>query len=165
MYLNRKKKEKQPGTVGHSLLSLIVPICEMEQHTPLSLALTDDQSSCPPGLFQPVWGSKRGNEWCHFPFSPLLATPQPPPAAPTSGGSGSSSDSESSSESDSDTESSTTDSEANEAPRVTTPEVGEEPGPRHNTPDMHTHNNAIIIIFQHSLDLSTVNTSEKHSGI
>ncbi|KAI4555010.1 hypothetical protein MJG53_021244 [Ovis ammon polii x Ovis aries] len=68
------------------------------------------------------FGSKRGNEWCHFPFSPLLAPPQPPPAAPTSGGSGSSSDSESSSESDSDTESSTTDSEANEAPRVTTPE-------------------------------------------
>ncbi|XP_061264647.1 AF4/FMR2 family member 2 isoform X2 [Bos javanicus] len=69
-------------------------------------------------LYQAVEKAKPKNN----PVNPLLATPQPPPAAPTSGGSGSSSDSESSSESDSDTESSTTDSEANEAPRVTTPE-------------------------------------------
>uniref|UniRef100_A0A8C3WIL7 ALF transcription elongation factor 2 n=1 Tax=Catagonus wagneri TaxID=51154 RepID=A0A8C3WIL7_9CETA len=69
-------------------------------------------------LYQAVEKAKPKNN----PVNPLLATPQPPAAAPASGASGSSSDSESSSESDSDTESSTTDSESNEAPRVATPE-------------------------------------------
>ncbi|KAM5221285.1 AF4/FMR2 family member 2 isoform 2-T2 [Ctenodactylus gundi] len=69
-------------------------------------------------LYQAVEKAKPKNN----PVNTPLATPQPPPAVQASGGSGSSSESESSSESDSDTESSTTDSECNEAPRVTTPE-------------------------------------------
>nr|XP_044996157.1 AF4/FMR2 family member 2 isoform X2 [Jaculus jaculus] len=69
-------------------------------------------------LYQAVEKAKPKNN----PVNPLLDAPQPLSAVPASGGSVSSSESESSSESDSDSESSTTDSEANEVPRVATPE-------------------------------------------